>query len=141
MKTQMNASTNALMNAMTAMAMFTIAAVFPDVAMAGGSAQQGAAAVAQDVATNVNQGILPIISIGSYVGGTVFGISTLLDAKKYSENPGSNGPLGKVLTKGAVAAGLFSLPTVMNNIQDSLFNQGGQAEFSDTKFNSTTVGP
>lgn len=131
-------SKTALLNALTAMAMLTIASVFPEVAQAAGT---GGAAVANDLAANVNQGVLPVISIGSYVGGTVFGISTLLDAKKYSENPSQNGPLGKIVTKGVVAAGLFSLPTVMNDIQDSLFNRNQAAEFSKTKFSTTTITP
>ena len=135
MSKQLESSKNALMNAMAAMAMFTLAAVFPELAMAADA--QGAKDIAQGIADNVNQGVLPVISIGSYVGGTVFGISTLLDAKKYSENPASNGPLGKIVTKGAVAAGLFSLPTVMGDVQNSLFQNGDKAQYNKTSFQGT----
>lgn len=135
---QLQSSKQALFNALTGMAMFTLAATFPELAFA--QAGQGVANVAQDLATNVNQGILPVISIGSYVGGTILGISTLLDAKKASENFSQfQGGMPKLATKGVVAAGLFSLPTVMKDVQDSMFNQGGQANFSEAAFQKSTV--
>lgn len=132
MKAYMNqTSTNALLNALTAVAMFSIAAVMPEVANAAQDFKQ----LTSNAATQSN-GILQIVQVGSYIGGTIMGVSTLMDAKKYSENPASNGPLGKVLGKGAVSAGLLSAPTILATLQDSLINgQTTKVQYSDTQFN------
>jgi len=115
MKKYMNqANTTALLNAFTAVAMFSVAALVPELAYA----QQDFKALTTQAAGQSN-GILQIVQVGSYIGGTIMGVSTLLDAKKYSENPAQNGPLGKVIGKGAVAAALLSAPYVLENLQNT----------------------
>ena len=124
MKNYLNqGSTTALLNALTAVAMFSLAAFMPELALAQSSTDFKG--LTNNAVTQSN-GILQIVQVGCYIGGTIMGVSTLMDAKKYSENPASNGPLGKVIGKGAVSAGLLSAPTILANIQNSLVGTGQQ---------------
>ncbi len=132
---QLETSKAALLNAVVAMGMFTLAVAFPEMAFAQGTvptantASGGVQNLVNDVTGNLS-GVLPAFSAAAYVGGTVFGISTLLDAKKYSENPsGFQGGVPKIVTKGAVAAGLFSLPSVIGTVKDSFFNGTAQPQY------------
>ena len=131
---QVETSKTALLNAVVAMGMFTLAVVFPEMAFAQqvptpNTPSGGVQNLVNDVTGNLS-GVLPAFSAAAYVGGTVFGISTLLDAKKYSENPsGFQGGVPKIVTKGAVAAGLFSLPSLIGTVKDSFFNGTPQANY------------
>ena len=132
MKKYMNQNnTTALFNALAAFAVFSVAATVPEMAQA---AQDFKALTTQ--AAGESNGILQVVQVGSYIGGTIMGVSTLMDAKKYSDNPGG-GSLGKVVGKGAVAAALLSAPTVLANIQSSLLTEKDTVEFQ--KFNGVST--
>ena len=128
MKNYMNqGSTTALLNALTAVAMFSVAAIMPELAFAQGGTDFKALT---SQAAGESNGILQIVQVGSYIGGTILGVSTLMDAKKYSDNPGGSS-LGKVVGKGAVSAALLSAPTILANIQNSLITNQSKVQFQD----------
>ena len=139
----------ALINAGVALGMFTLAMIIPDIAhaqSATGNAitnysstqtSKGVKGLVNETVGNLSD-ILPAFSAAAYLGGTIFAISTLLDAKKYSEDPGQfKGGIPKIVVKGAVAAGLFSLPSLTATVADSFFNSEGNVIYQPLNQNLT----
>ena len=141
-------SQQALINASLAFGLFAMAVAFPDLAHAappgdtGITSSQtptlGVSNLVRETTSNLSQ-VLPAFSAAAYLGGTIFAVSTLLDAKKYSEDPaGFKGGIPKIVVKGAVAAGLFSPPSVIATVASSFFTNNGQ-EFYEQLNQKLTV--
>ena len=130
-------STAAMVHASIALGVAAAVVAFPHLAHAApgfftGPSQtppQGVKNLVAETTSNISQ-VLPAFSAAAYLGGTIFAVSTLLDAKKYSEDPaGFKGGIPKIVTKGAVAAGLFSLPSVIATVGGSFFTASGTNQY------------
>ena len=139
-------SKQAMINAGVAFGFAAVAIAFPDLAHAApgaftGTSQtptQGVQNLVAETTSNLSQ-VLPAFSAAAYLGGTIFAVSTLLDAKKYSEDPGQfKGGIPKIVTKGAVAAGLFSLPSVTATVAGSFFTNQGNVNYEQLNTDLTT---